>query len=328
MIYIYSARVGWTGPGKPASVGDGHGRARGRGVPDGEGGGAPPGREARDALRLREPRRAPQLPSGDQAPAALPPRGGRGAAPPGPERRPERQGDPAAGRAAAERPADPARRVVDPRLRRAAYISPRPDLGAAVELARRAEAADFRGAHYRVGWSAALPRRPAPPRVYLAALSRRMLELAGELADGAILWLCLPAYVRDVAIPALGRGRRRAGKSMDGFEIVAAVPLAVTGDPAAARRAVTGELARYLALPFYRAMLEASGLGEGVRAFDRDRAVPDALADALGAVGDAARARAYVAAYRAAGVPLPAIRPLPFPHPPRYGPTLEAAASL
>jgi F420-dependent oxidoreductase-like protein len=191
-----------------------------------------------------------------------------------------------------------------------------------------AEGADFTGAHYRVRWSAALPRRPAPPRVYLAALSRRMLELAGELADGAILWLCPPAYVRDVAIPALGRGRRRAGKSMDGFEIVAAVPLAVTGDPAAARRAFTGELARYLALPFYRAMLEASGLGEGVRAFDRDRAVPDALADALGAVGDATRARAYVAAYRAAGVTLPAIRPITFPDAPWYGPTLEAAASL
>jgi hypothetical protein len=75
-------------------------------------------------------------------------------------------------------------------------------------------------------------------------------------------------------------------------------------------------------------MLEASGLGEGVRAFDRDRAVPDALADALGAVGDATRARAYVAAYRAAGVTLPAIRPITFPDAPWYGPTLEAAASL
>src|SRR5712664_2950076 len=114
MIYIYSARVGWTGPGKPASVGDGHGRARGRGVPDGEGGGAPPGREARDALRLREPRRAPQLPSGDQAPAALPAGGGRRAPAAGAQRDPRRERDPAARPGAAA--TDPTRRVLDPGL--------------------------------------------------------------------------------------------------------------------------------------------------------------------------------------------------------------------
>jgi len=190
------------------------------------------------------------------------------------------------------------------------------------------EGADFAGEHYRARWSLALPRRPAPPRVYLGALSRRMLELAGELADGAVLWLCAPAYVRDVAVPALTRGRARAGLTLDGFEIVAAVPLAVTDDPAAARRAFGAELTRYLALPFYRAMLEASGLGDGVGAFDREGAVPDTLVEALGGVGDAARARAYVAAYRAAGVTLPAIRPITFPDAPWYRRTLEEAAAF
>jgi probable F420-dependent oxidoreductase len=190
------------------------------------------------------------------------------------------------------------------------------------------EGADFAGEHYRARWSLALPRRPAPPRVYLAALSQRMLELAGELADGAILWLCTPAYVRDVALPALTRGRARAGLGLDGFEIVAAVPLAVTDEPAAAHRAFAAELTRYLTLPFYRAMLEASGLGDGVRAFDREGAVPDTLVEALGGVGDAARARAYVAAYRAAGVTLPAIRPITFPDAPWYRRTLEEAAAF
>jgi alkanesulfonate monooxygenase SsuD/methylene tetrahydromethanopterin reductase-like flavin-dependent oxidoreductase (luciferase family) len=187
--------------------------------------------------------------------------------------------------------------------------------------------ADFEGRHFHVRWSLALPERPAPPRVYLAALSRRMLELAGEIADGAVLWLCPPAYVRDVALPALERGRKRAGKTLTGFEIVAAVPLAVAGDVAAARAAFRAELARYLALPFYRAMLEASGLGEGVRAFDREGEAPETLADALGAVGDPAAARAYVAAYRKAGVTLPAIRPITFPDAPWYQRTLEEAAT-
>jgi len=187
--------------------------------------------------------------------------------------------------------------------------------------------AAFEGRHFKVRWSLALPERPAPPPVYLAALSRKMLELAGEIADGAILWLCPPAYVREVAVPALERGRKRAGKTLDGFEIVAAVPLAVTDDPRTARAAFSGELARYLVLPFYRAMLVAGGLGEGVRAFDRDGTVPESFAGALGAIGDGAAARAYVAAYREAGVTLPAIRPITFPDAPWYARTLEEAST-
>ncbi len=184
----------------------------------------------------------------------------------------------------------------------------------------------FEGRHFKVRWSLALPERPAPPAVYLAALSRRMLELAGEIADGAVLWLCPPAYVRDVAVPALERGRKRAGRTLAGFEIVAAVPLAVTDDVPAARAAFRAELARYLGLPFYRTMLEASGLGDSVRAFDREGAVPDALAEALGALGEAAGARAYVDAYRRAGVTLPAVRPITFPDAPWYARTLEEAS--
>ena len=153
-----------------------------------------------------------------------------------------------------------------------------------------------------------------------------MCELAGEIADGAILWLCTPDYVRDVARPAIERGRRRAGKTLEGFEIVAAVPLAVTDDPAAARTAFRSELVRYASLPFYRAMMEASGLGEALQAYDREGTVPESMAAALGGVGDAAVARAYLEAYREAGVTLPAVRPITFPDAPWYRRTLEEAA--
>jgi alkanesulfonate monooxygenase SsuD/methylene tetrahydromethanopterin reductase-like flavin-dependent oxidoreductase (luciferase family) len=186
--------------------------------------------------------------------------------------------------------------------------------------------AAFEGKYYRVHWSLGLPTRPPAPPLYLAALGPKMCELAGEIADGVILWLCTPAYVRKVAMPALERGRRRAGKTLEGFDVVASVPLAVADDVPAARAAFRAELARYAALPFYRAMMQASGLGEGLRAFDRDGAVPDSMAEALGAVGDAATARAYVQAYRQAGVTLPAIRPITFPDAPWYRRTLEEAS--
>ena len=185
---------------------------------------------------------------------------------------------------------------------------------------------NFEGKHYRVRWSYGVPDRPPAPPIYLAALSTRMLELAGEIADGAILWLCPPAYVRDVAMPALERGRRRAGKPLAGFGVVSAVPVAITDDRPTALTAFRGELVRYLTLPYYRAMLEAAGLGEHLRQFDANGETPVAVADALGAVGDAAAARALVAAYRAAGVTVPAVRPITFPDAPWYRRSLEEAA--
>jgi alkanesulfonate monooxygenase SsuD/methylene tetrahydromethanopterin reductase-like flavin-dependent oxidoreductase (luciferase family) len=185
---------------------------------------------------------------------------------------------------------------------------------------------EFAGRHYRVRWSLALPKRPPAPPIYLAALSAKMCELAGEVADGAVLWLCPPAYVRDVAVPAIERGRRRAGKPLAGFDIVAAVPLAVTDDRAAAMTAFRAELKRYVEQPFYRTMMQAAGLGEPVAAFDRIGEVPETLAEALGGIGDAGAARAYVEAYRKAGVTLPAVRPITFPDAPWYRRTIEAAA--
>ena len=191
------------------------------------------------------------------------------------------------------------------------------------------------GARYQVQWKSALPALPKPPPLLLAGLSARMLELAGEIADGVILWLCAPAYIQKIALPAVARGRARAGKPLDRFEVVAAVPVALTDDPKAATTLFKEELVRYLMLPFYRAMLNAGGFGEELADFDRDRsggaspgrAVPDRLAQALGGIGDRAVLREYVAAYRRAGVTLPAVRPIAFPGAPHYRPTLEALAS-
>jgi F420-dependent oxidoreductase-like protein len=186
------------------------------------------------------------------------------------------------------------------------------------------EGTDFSGRHYRARWAMAVPKRPAAPPIYLAALSMKMLELAGEIADGVILWLCPPEYVRTVAVPAITRGRRRANRPLEGFEIVAAVPLAVTDDRAAALSAFRAELVRYASLPFYRAMLDAAGLGAELATFDREGVVSAAMAEALGGLGTAARD--YVEAYRRAGTTLPAIRPITFPDAPWFRRTLEEAA--
>ena len=186
------------------------------------------------------------------------------------------------------------------------------------------------GPRYQARWQSAMSALPAPPPVYLAALGPRMLELSGEIADGAVLWLCAPDYIRRVAVPAIRRGRERAGKGLEGFAVVAAVPAAITLDRSAGLATVKTELTRYLALPFYRAMLQQSGFDAEIAAYDRApaaAAVPDRLAQALAAVGDFGTLRDFVAAHRAAGVTVPAIRPIGLPDAPHYAPTLEAGAA-
>ena len=162
-----------------------------------------------------------------------------------------------------------------------------------------------------------LDPRPKLP-IFIAALSPSMLTLAGELGDGVMLWLCNPNYIRDVVVPAVRAGRDRAGRSIEDFEIVAAVPAALTDDPAAAYDAMRSELLTYFSLPFYRTMLERSGHGEDIAAFDAARgdgarmraAISDGFLEALTAVGDEAAVLAGVARYVDAGVTLPCVGPI------------------
>ncbi len=61
-----------------------------------------------------------------------------------------------------------------------------------------------------------------PPRVFLAGVGEMMTEVAGEVCDGFICHgFSTEKYVREVTLPALERGRAKAGKTMEGFEIAA-----------------------------------------------------------------------------------------------------------
>ena len=136
-----------------------------------------------------------------------------------------------------------------------------------------------------------------------------MLRLAGEVADGVMLWLCDPEYIREVVVPTVTEGRERAGKGFEGFDVVAAVPSAVTGDPDEARGRLRQELIPYFSLPFYRKMLERSGYEEEVKGFDERGvdAISDRYLDSLAAIGSAEEAAASVLRYRDAGATSPAI---------------------
>jgi len=69
-----------------------------------------------------------------------------------------------------------------------------------------------------------------PTPVYLLAAGPRMIELAGEVADGAVLFVGLhPASIR-AARRHLEAGAKRAGRSLDGFPVIYVVTLGLGDD--------------------------------------------------------------------------------------------------
>jgi alkanesulfonate monooxygenase SsuD/methylene tetrahydromethanopterin reductase-like flavin-dependent oxidoreductase (luciferase family) len=176
--------------------------------------------------------------------------------------------------------------------------------------------------------------RPDLP-VYIAALSPAMLRLAGEIGDGVMLWLCNPDYIRDVVVPEVTTGRERAGKPLEGFDIVAAVPAAVTEEVDIARTSLRRDLIPYFSLPFYRAMIERSGYGDEIGAFDEAMArgdgdaaaaaISDRFLEQLAAVGSATDAEASVRRYLDAGAISPCLGGIPKTD---FDVTLKALAGL
>ncbi|MGO9487569.1 MAG: LLM class flavin-dependent oxidoreductase, partial [Solirubrobacteraceae bacterium] len=187
------------------------------------------------------------------------------------------------------------------------------------------------GEKWRTGFHLlGIETRPSLP-IYIAALSPAMLRLAGEIADGVILWLCNPRYIAEVVVPEVAAGRERAGLGLDGFDIVAAVPGALTADREQAYGAMRKDLIPYFGLPFYRAMIERTGFGADIAAYDAgggdleamQAAISDGFLEQLTAVGEEEEVRAGLERYREAGAASPCIGPIPRTD---FEETLRAAA--
>jgi alkanesulfonate monooxygenase SsuD/methylene tetrahydromethanopterin reductase-like flavin-dependent oxidoreductase (luciferase family) len=172
--------------------------------------------------------------------------------------------------------------------------------------------------------------RPNIP-IYIAALSRGMIRLAAEIADGIVLWACPSSYIRDVVVPEIADVRSAAGLALTDFDVLAAVPTAATEDIDTAVKGIREELHRYFGLPFYRAMFVAAGYGDDVAKFDAaadDRsaqlsAISERFVFDLCAIGDANEISQVLQRYRLAGAANPMITQIRGTD---FGPTLHAAA--
>jgi 5,10-methylenetetrahydromethanopterin reductase len=104
----------------------------------------------------------------------------------------------------------------------------------------RGESARFdTGADGRLAW---LQSPPAIP-IYLAGSGPRMLETAGRLGDGAIIYATVSPDVLSVAVERVASGARTAGRSPDDVDIALWAPMSIGRDRERARDHARGRVA-------------------------------------------------------------------------------------
>lgn len=122
------------------------------------------------------------------------------------------------------------------------------------------------GGGWRDGGYMRFPTAPVP--LYLGGMSPRMLELAGEVADGVLPLLFPPEHFA-VAAAQVRAGADRAGR--DGTDVAACIWCSIDADGDRARRALAEKIA-YYGPSFAPYLLERAGLA--VADFD---AIRDAM---------------------------------------------------
>jgi F420-dependent oxidoreductase-like protein len=150
---------------------------------------------------------------------------------------------------------------------------------------------------------------------YTASITPAGLRTAGEVADGNLPIFFSPDAPDVVTKPTL-EGRKKVGKTMEGFDTAPYVRAKMGPDVAACRDAIRPELALYIggmgarSKNFYNDMVVKMGF-EGEAKTIQDlyldgkkneaaAAVPDALIDAISLVGPAERIRDRLQAWKAA----------------------------
>ena len=153
---------------------------------------------------------------------------------------------------------------------------------------------------------------PLPP-VIVAALRKKMVALAGELAEGVVFANVCRSHMHE-SLAALPEARRKAG-----FFIGNMIPTCISHDVEAAKKVNRSTLTRYAGLPNYRNYWKEAGYVEEMTAIEkalaegRNEDVPKYLTDRWLAdttlFGTAAQVRDGVAAWRDAGVHTPILVP-------------------
>jgi len=166
-------------------------------------------------------------------------------------------------------------------------------------------------------------RSPRHVPIYIGATGFRMMELAGEIADGVLLNYCVPPEYNDPAMEHLGAGAKRAGRSLEEIDRPQLVVCSVDYDHQRAIENSKELLTQYLAQQPHIA--KASGVKQEVvekiqgilgwpatsdQVHQAMKFVPEGLVERITASGTPEECRAKVREYVAKGCTCPILYPL------------------
>jgi 5,10-methylenetetrahydromethanopterin reductase len=166
-------------------------------------------------------------------------------------------------------------------------------------------------------------REPRHVPIMIGATGDQMMEMTGEIADGAVLNYCVPPEYNDKALELLDKGLRRAGRKMDDLDRPQLVVCSVDPDHGKAIDTTRGLLTQYLAQQPHIA--KASGVSPEVVAQIQailgwpatkeqiqkaKYLVPEDLIHRITASGTPAEAREKVNEYRKHGATCPILYPV------------------
>ena len=195
-------------------------------------------------------------------------------------------------------------------------------LAETVEIVRRLlkrETVTFKGRIFnlkesRLGFT---PVRAAIP-IYIAALGPKMIQKAGEIADGVLLNWASPSYLK-LAMQHLQYGADKAGRKLDEIDVACYLRTAVVDKVQEAMPAIRWQIARYAGMPYYRKYFgemgfakEAVAAAEAIARKDgkgATKAISEAMVNELAIVGSAAHCRQNIAALRNRGLDMPIVAP-------------------
>jgi F420-dependent oxidoreductase-like protein len=194
-----------------------------------------------------------------------------------------------------------------------------------VKLALSRKPVEYAGEHYTLplpdGPGKALrltlhPQRDQIP-IYLAAVGPKNLELAGEIADGWLAVFYAPEFAEEHRAH-ISAGRRKAGKDVGGFDIVANVPVVIGDDVANCAALVRNYAALYVGgmgsrkQNFYNQLATRMGYGDAAhqvqelylskRQGEAAAAIPMEFIDRTSLLGPVGRVAERMRAYAEAGV--------------------------
>lgn len=166
-------------------------------------------------------------------------------------------------------------------------------------------------------------RRPKDVPIYIGATGMQMMELTGEIADGAVLnYLVSPSY-NVGALEALARGAAKSGRSLDDIDRPQLVVCSVDDDRQAALDGARLLVTQYLGQQPH--IMKASGvpqelldeIGEVLtwpathdQVVAASKLVPDEIVQMITASGTPDEVRAKVDEYVASGCTCPILYPL------------------